>query len=33
MRSPDAKPVIEELKRRGPKAVREILENPLGDVL
>ncbi|MHC4817655.1 MAG: hypothetical protein ACYTF8_06345 [Planctomycetota bacterium] len=32
MRSPDAKPVIEELKRRGPKGVREILENPLGDV-
>jgi len=33
MRSPDAKPVIEELKRRAPKAVREILESPLGDVL
>jgi hypothetical protein len=33
MRSPDAKPVIEELKRRGPKAVREILEDPLGDVI
>ena len=33
MRSPDAKPVIEELKRRGPKTVREILEDPLGDVL
>jgi hypothetical protein len=33
MRSPDARPVIEELKRRGPKAVREILEDPLGDVL
>ena len=33
MRSPDAKPVIEELKRRGPKSVREILEDPLGDVL
>lgn len=33
MRSPDAKPVIEELRRRGPRAVREILENPLGDVI
>ncbi len=33
MRSPDAQPVIEELKRRGPKAVREILEDPLGDVV
>ncbi|MHC4547549.1 MAG: HEAT repeat domain-containing protein [Planctomycetota bacterium] len=32
MRSPDAKPVVEELKRKGPKAVREILDNPLGEL-
>lgn len=31
MRSPDARPIVEELRRRGPRAVREILDDPLGE--
>jgi hypothetical protein len=30
MRAPDARPIVEELRRRAPRAVREILDDPLG---
>ncbi|MCK6458980.1 MAG: hypothetical protein L6Q95_03705 [Planctomycetes bacterium] len=30
MRAPDARPVVDELRRRAPRAVREILDDPLG---
>jgi len=32
MRSHEARPVVEELKRSGPRAVRDILESPLGEL-
>jgi hypothetical protein len=30
MRSPEARPIVEELRRRAPRAVKEILDDPLG---
>jgi len=30
MRAPGARPIVEELRRRAPRAVREILDDPLG---
>jgi hypothetical protein len=30
MRSPDTRPIVEDLRRRAPRAVREILDDPLG---
>jgi len=30
MRAPEARPIVEELRRRAPRAVREILDDPLG---